>query len=265
MINILVVDDSGVVRLQVKQMLKGYSCNVYEASSGMQVIMGAFDRDISLLDIDIILLDVHLGKIDGYRVLAHVVKNYPNIPVIMMSVDGTQDVIIKSIQMGAKDFLLKPITRDLLLAKIGKFYDIFHGNQNGFTEMDNLMESLLLEIERAVRAKTFFVILVLCINHLEYAQKAVQIKQLKKELHSMLRRIDNVFIYKNKVVLLLPYTQKSGVNNIMERIYTVFKRRGLSFLNQETKTFAFPDDVAEELIKTYNNKAIKDLALQIII
>lgn len=69
-------------------------------------------------NIDIILLDVRLGEENGIEVLSAIRKKYFNIPVIMITGYATVETAVKSMQIGAFDFVKKPIDFNTLCNRI---------------------------------------------------------------------------------------------------------------------------------------------------
>jgi class 3 adenylate cyclase len=72
-------------------------------------------------DFDLILLDVEMPELDGYQVLAElqVDPHLRDIPVLVTSALDELDSVVKCIEMGAEDYLTKPINSVLLRARIG--------------------------------------------------------------------------------------------------------------------------------------------------
>ena len=113
---ILVVDDSLPFLYMVRELLrmKGFA-EVTTVESG--------DAAIDVLNngnIDLVLTDVVMPGIDGYSLLQYV-KHSPtlhNIPVIMMSGKGEHAQVIRCIQIGAVDYLSKPLEQELLWARV---------------------------------------------------------------------------------------------------------------------------------------------------
>lgn len=53
--------------------------------------------------------DINMPIMDGFQLLSHLQKNFNNIPVWMLSAYNSQEFIQKSLQLGAKGFLAKPL------------------------------------------------------------------------------------------------------------------------------------------------------------
>jgi two-component system chemotaxis response regulator CheB len=112
-INVLVVDDSSVIRVTLTRLLS--------EDSNINVIGTAFNGIAALHEIkqkqpDIVLLDVEMPEMDGITVLPIIKKNYPNIKVMMVSslTKSNAKISIDALALGAEDFIEKPeLRRDL--------------------------------------------------------------------------------------------------------------------------------------------------------
>lgn len=114
---ILVVEDSAVTRKLIAKSLVDGGYTVVEAENGM----AAFAR-LSEENPDLMLLDIVMPGIDGYKVLSMVRKHdtFKNLPVIMLtSRDGLLDKL-RGKMGGSDEYLTKPFTSDELLEKISK-------------------------------------------------------------------------------------------------------------------------------------------------
>ncbi len=69
---------------------------------------------------DLVLMDFHLPGMDGVEVTRRLkaAEQFRDIPVVMITGNSGKEVVVKSLQAGAIDFLVKPFNRDTLLAKI---------------------------------------------------------------------------------------------------------------------------------------------------
>lgn len=67
---------------------------------------------------DVVVLDVKMPKMDGIETLREIKKRYPIIEVIMLTGHANVEVAIEGMELGAFDYLLKPIKIDQLLYKI---------------------------------------------------------------------------------------------------------------------------------------------------
>jgi two-component system chemotaxis response regulator CheY len=65
-------------------------------------------------------MDITMPKMDGIQALQEIVKIDPQAKVIMCSALGQQKLIIQSIQLGAKDFIVKPFKPERIVGAIKK-------------------------------------------------------------------------------------------------------------------------------------------------
>ena len=105
-LRILLCDDSLLVRKKLKDSLtkEGFK-NVFEAVDGEEAVVFCQNERP-----DLVLLDLIMPKKDGMQALEEIKQGDASIYVVIASSVGTQSNLIKSIKLGADDFLQKPIT-----------------------------------------------------------------------------------------------------------------------------------------------------------
>ena len=67
-----------------------------------------------------VFLDVNLGPEDGLAILAEVLRQHPDLPVIMLTADGNVKVAVEAMRRGAFDFLEKPFQREQFTAVLNR-------------------------------------------------------------------------------------------------------------------------------------------------
>lgn len=72
---------------------------------------------------DVILIDIHMPKVDGIRVTIHIKDNYPHIKVIILTSFEDKDLIVTGMVAGADGFLLKNMTAKSLIQSVRNAYD----------------------------------------------------------------------------------------------------------------------------------------------
>ena len=112
---ILIVDDNRVNQLLLSRGLEQQGHTVAFAGHGRE----ALDL-VRRQHFDLMLLDVLMPELDGYQVLAELKldPHLRDIPVIMTSSLDELDSVVKCVEMGAEDYLTKPINPVLLNARI---------------------------------------------------------------------------------------------------------------------------------------------------
>ncbi|MCP4119371.1 MAG: response regulator [Desulfobacteraceae bacterium] len=117
---ILVVDDMPQIRKILRFSLKTEGYNVILANSGKNALEEAFDENNS---IDLILLDIMMPKMDGYEVIQHLreAEMTKEIPIIFLTAKAQQKDVIKGLEIGGNDYVVKPYKFDDLNKKIQKW------------------------------------------------------------------------------------------------------------------------------------------------
>ncbi len=71
-------------------------------------------------EVDVIITDMKMPKMSGQDVLAHVQKNYPHIPVLIMTAYGSIDAAVVAMRHGAFDYITKPFANDEITLSVRK-------------------------------------------------------------------------------------------------------------------------------------------------
>src|SRR5512134_76895 len=113
--HLLVVDDNKVNRILLARGLESQGHKVETAENGKQALeklrAGAFD---------LVLLDIEMPEMNGYQVLETCLKDSElrEIPIIMTSSLDEIDSVVKCVELGAEDYLNKPVNPILLRARV---------------------------------------------------------------------------------------------------------------------------------------------------
>ncbi len=129
--NVLVVDDEKLVRWSIRQKLELAGHQVVEAETGAAALT-LFRQNLP----DLVTLDVHLPDETGLKILLEMKKLSPVTPIILITAYGAVDDAVKALQIGAYDYIEKPVDFNRLLHSI-----------------NNALESrsLRTEVERATK------------------------------------------------------------------------------------------------------------------
>ena len=125
MSKILVVDDAKNILLVLKMSLKKAGYEVITAMDGITALEKAQEEDP-----DLILLDILIPKMNGFLVF-EALKDEPitaETPVIFISAKAEDEDLEKARELGAADFLIKPVKQEQLLKNIEKHLE--GGNNN---------------------------------------------------------------------------------------------------------------------------------------
>lgn len=113
---VLIVDDLAFIKLIIRDTLEKTGFEVAgEASNGIEAV-----EMYKRLKPDIVLMDITMPRMDGIQALQEIMKADSSAKVIMCSALGQQKLIIQSIQLGAKDFIVKPFKPERIVGAIKK-------------------------------------------------------------------------------------------------------------------------------------------------
>ncbi len=112
---LLVVDDSRVNRLLLVRGLEQEGHEVSSAENGREAM-----EMLRAQPYDLVLLDIEMPEMNGFQVLEALLKDptFRDMPVIMTSASDELDRVVKCIEMGAEDYLTKPLNPVLLRARV---------------------------------------------------------------------------------------------------------------------------------------------------
>lgn len=113
---ILIVDDSRFQRAVIKELFSEHF-HLLEAVSGLEC-MHIIEENAE--NIDLVLLDLVMPGIDGFEVLRRrqEMQDFLDIPVIVLTTSDTHEIQAKAYELGANDFLVKPIDEETALSRI---------------------------------------------------------------------------------------------------------------------------------------------------
>ena len=110
---ILVVDDEPPIRELISQIMirEGYSCIT---ASGVDEALELLDKD----KFSLVISDINMPGKTGIDLLDNIIKNRPNLAVIMATAVDDRNVAIKTLEMGAYGYIIKPFERNELIINV---------------------------------------------------------------------------------------------------------------------------------------------------
>jgi two-component system KDP operon response regulator KdpE len=109
---ILIVDDEAVIIKFVRANLEAEGWQTLTAMDGAEALQ-TIERELP----DLVILDIMMPNIDGLEVLRRL-REWSQIPVIMLSVRGEEGYKVKCLNLGADDYVTKPFGADELIARV---------------------------------------------------------------------------------------------------------------------------------------------------
>ena len=174
---ILVVEDEQDIRDLLVFNLQKNGFNVRAVDNG--------EKALSLIrtdNFDLILLDLMIPGISGFD-LARILKNddeTSEVPIIMLTAKGEESDIVKGLEIGAQDYITKPFSVKVLVARINKIINSKITNTNSVIEYENLIiniksREVIVEGKSIDLTFTEFEILKLLASHSKWVYTRTEI------------------------------------------------------------------------------------------
>ncbi len=154
--SVLVVDDNEMNRDMLMRRLARDGYRVDIAENGRRAL-----EKVAVGGYDLVLLDIMMPEVDGYQVLAQM-KSSPtlrHIPIIMITALEEMESVVRCIEMGAEDYVLKPFNPTLLKARVGACLEKkrLHDQEESYrekieqqnTQLENRVQQQVREISEA--------------------------------------------------------------------------------------------------------------------
>lgn len=112
MYNITIVEDSDIIREELKKLLSKYGYNVNTPTNFENII-----EEVHSSKPDLVLLDINLPYFDGYHICREIRKT-SKVPIIIVTSRNSDMDELMSMNLGADDFVTKPYNTQILLVRI---------------------------------------------------------------------------------------------------------------------------------------------------
>ncbi|MEJ1222871.1 response regulator transcription factor [Sediminicola sp. 1XM1-17] len=118
MVTILIIDDCNAIRENTAELLELEGFHVITASNGKE----GYGKVVQHVP-DLVVCDILMPEMDGFTLLKKLGENpkYKTIPVIFFSAKSEKKEIIKGLELGAYDYIVKPSELHDLIASIRRF------------------------------------------------------------------------------------------------------------------------------------------------
>lgn len=114
MAKVLVVDDSGIIRMQLKKMLEELEHEVIALAQDGQEAYNLYKETLP----DIVTMDINMPVMNGLTAVEKIIAEFPDAVIIMISSIDDRSITYDCIGAGALDFINKPIQIEELKKKI---------------------------------------------------------------------------------------------------------------------------------------------------
>src|SRR4030066_295937 len=138
--SILIVDDDPAICYAFKKTFKTLNYSTEEAHNGIEAI----DK-LNKVKPVLIFMDISMPEMDGLEALERINKSNPQIPVIVITGNGNMETAIKAMQIGAYDYLTKPLDIDKVRITAQRVIEL--------TQMKNKIDELQQQLEKKNEVK----------------------------------------------------------------------------------------------------------------
>ncbi len=115
---ILVVDDDPSAEAYLSLTLRQAGHTVRSARNGLEALL-AIEKDPPAL----VISDMKMPVMDGLELLAHVRQRWPRLPVVLLSVAQDVPTVVRAVQLGAVNYVVKPAPPAVLLAAVRRIFE----------------------------------------------------------------------------------------------------------------------------------------------
>ena len=124
---VLVVDDDSSLRRVTQVQLEHEGYAVSTAASG--------DEALHILETtvqDVVITDLRMPGMSGFDLLRQIRANYPEVVVIIVTAYGSRDSAMKALELGAYDYIAKPVHPDTLRTIVNRAFEYSVFRENAF-------------------------------------------------------------------------------------------------------------------------------------
>ncbi len=110
---ILIAEDDASIREGLADALQTHGYRVLCAADGESAL-----RQILTQEVDLVLLDLNMPKLNGFKLLKILGKECPGVPSIILTAHGEENERVRGLESGADDYVVKPFSMAELLARV---------------------------------------------------------------------------------------------------------------------------------------------------
>lgn len=139
--SVLIVDDEPRLLEMIRMVLENRDYQVLEASNGEQAILMT-----RTMEPDLILMDVMMPVMDGFTAVTKI-REFTNTPIIMLTAKGEDYDQVNGLERGADDYVVKPFTPMVLVARIESVLRRFKGGNQSDKEESMAYGKVIIDIK----------------------------------------------------------------------------------------------------------------------
>jgi len=113
---ILIVEDEAISRLLFEKALRKTRANLFFVKDGLEAVNTIREND----EIDVVLMDIRLPRMNGFEAVAKIKEINPELPVIIQTAYAMDSAKEEAQKLGCNDFITKPIIIESLMNTLKK-------------------------------------------------------------------------------------------------------------------------------------------------
>lgn len=189
---VLIIDDDAQLCESLKYYFEDQECSVDIANDGKEGL-DLFTRS----KFDLVLVDLNMPHTDGHKVISQISRSAPDVPIIVISGTGEIDNVIRAIQLGAWDFITKPILN----------FEVLEMGVHRALEKVQLIEenrNYRKNLESLVQERTRQLI-----------EKTVKLEKINSELEEAKKRVESADKLKTEFLSQISHEIRTPINTII--------------------------------------------------
>jgi PleD family two-component response regulator len=276
--NILVIDESSVVKIELANELKSYELEIVSAKNEIEAINKIHEKKT----FEVLLWAINTTDLMQFNRIKELNKKFSKkIPIMIVSKYADKRYLIKAIESGAKEFIVRPFDKNTLINKLSKFISMDKKENNIIKITDganiinySLMDIMNKEVKAASRGNYKLSLILIDLKKVSKDTQIVSninnlIAIYIKLIKSKLRDTDIVIPFEdNYIIAVLPFCDTSGIDIVKHKINKIFiNHTSMQKVNQGYKVeffnVTYPDEgktkdlILEALEKKLKNKYLK--------
>lgn len=122
---VLIVEDDIALRSSLRSALSIVGFDIGEAGNGEEAL-----RRLRTIDYDAVLLDINMPGMGGMETCSHIRRLFTRLPILMLTVRGTEDDKVQALESGADDYITKPFQVRELIARMRAAVRRYHAPEH---------------------------------------------------------------------------------------------------------------------------------------
>jgi two-component system chemotaxis response regulator CheY len=126
MTTVLIVDDSPIMRRNLRSILTQAGCQVIAEAGNGEEGYQAYEKHQP----DLVTMDITMPIMNGIQAVKKIVSAYPEARIIVISAFDQRNMVFEAMESGARNYIIKPITAEKLLQKLDQVLQDDNGSRH---------------------------------------------------------------------------------------------------------------------------------------